>query len=244
MNRFIRRSITNSTNLRTLPNNYHYPKIKIQQPQSSTIKLRKLDTLNSFSIRYSSSSDSLKCSKCGTKLQSHSSIFCSSSSCSKIQKLDPRKCNIYELFNLGPMNYDIDLNVVDTNYRNLQKLVHPDKFIVNKSNGIKSLPPSAPSSSSLNSSASSNTNNIDNDNKQDHDNKNDIEEDDRIISLENSAFINHANHLLKSPVERAFYIVSNKKIVVVQFQFYKNCCVCNISTQCILMTGYKLNNMC
>jgi hypothetical protein len=129
-------------------------------------------------MRHSSSSESMKCPKCGYKLNSNCALFCSSSTCLKIQKIDPQKCNIYELFSLGPLNYDIDLDIVDTNYRNLQKVMHPDKFGMNRT--IK--------------------------------NGNEDDREDREISLENSAFINHANHVLKSSIERAFYILSMKGI--------------------------------
>lgn len=193
MNQFAR-CIASSKSMKKLVSNHNiYPKLQLQYLPSNAIRSCKLNKVHLFSIRHSSSADSLKCSKCGTKLQSHSSLFCSSPSCCKIQKLDPRKCNIYELFNLGPMNYDVDLNLIDVNYRNLQKLVHPDKFSVSKSN--IALPIS--SSSTIVNTGSS----VENSNKP-------IEKDDRSISLENSAFINHANHVLKSPVERAFYIVS------------------------------------
>ena len=140
-----------------------------------------LSTLNHHkSVRYSSSTESMKCSRCG-RLTSNCSLFCSSSTCLKIQKIDPQKCSLYELFNLGPINYDIDLDLVDTNYRNLQKLMHPDKFSISRLTNSNS-----------------------------HNNPDDT--DDRAISLENSAFINHANHVLKSPLERAFYILSIKGI--------------------------------
>ena len=194
MNQFAR-CIASSTSMTKLIINNHniYPTLQLKYLPSNVIRLRRLNKVYSFSIRYSSSADSLKCCKCGTKLHSHSSLFCPSSSCSKIQKLDPRKCNIYELFNLGPMNYDVDMSLVDANYRNLQKLVHPDKFSVSKSSTT-----SAPTSNGIVNNGSS----VENSNSKHTD------KDDRSISLENSAFINHANHVLKSPVERAFYIVS------------------------------------
>lgn len=130
---------------------------------------------NGNNIRRSSSSNSTfslspKCRKCGTALSSTCSLFCSSSTCSKIQKLS-NNCNIFDLFNLGQVHYDIDLNTVELNYRNLQKVVHPDKFAL--------------------------TGNI-----------NSSDDDSRTISRENSAFINRAHEVLKSPLERAFYIVS------------------------------------
>jgi molecular chaperone HscB len=93
-------------------------------------------------------------------------MFCPSPTCLRIQKLDDKICNFYDLFNLGPVSYDVDPHAIETSYRDLQKKMHPDKVAQ----------------------------------------KADTEE--KEYSKENSALINRAHQILRSPVDRAFYIVS------------------------------------
>ena len=107
-----------------------------------------------------------KCPRCGNELNCCCTLFCSSEQCLKVQKLDQTICNYYDLFNLGSIRYNVDGTAIDNNFRNLQKKIHPDKF-VSKDDNI-----------------------------------------DKELSIQNSAFINKAHNVMKSPLDRAMYIVS------------------------------------
>jgi molecular chaperone HscB len=104
------------------------------------------------------------CWKCGSKICDGCSIFCGSPTCGSIQKLDPKSCNYFCLLGV-PEAFDIDSKKLESEYKNLQKLLHPDKFTM-KCN----------------------------------------EERDR--STHNSSVVNQAYQIIKSPVDRAVYLVS------------------------------------
>jgi molecular chaperone HscB len=104
------------------------------------------------------------CWKCGSKICDGCSIFCGSPTCGSIQKLDQKSCNYFCLLSV-PEEFDIDYQKLESEYKNLQKLLHPDKFTM-KSN----------------------------------------EERDR--STHNSSVVNQAYQIMKSPVDRAVYLVS------------------------------------
>jgi molecular chaperone HscB len=104
------------------------------------------------------------CWKCGSKICDGCSIFCGSTTCGSIQKLDSKSCNYFCLLGV-PEAYDIDNQKLESEYKNLQKLLHPDKFTM-KCN----------------------------------------EERDR--STHNSSVVNQAYQIMKSPVDRAVYLVS------------------------------------
>ena len=75
-----------------------------------------------------------KCWKChrhfGPNLAKHKkTLFCPSPDCRVIQPLpsDPAETAAFELFELDP-SFDIDQKELDDNFKELQKLLHPDKF--------------------------------------------------------------------------------------------------------------------
>lgn len=124
------------------------------------------------------------CPKCGAKLNSCCALFCTSEKCSWIQNLESNNCNYFTLFNLGPVNYNISLQTLESQYKSLQRLIHPDMIAQRHSGSTQ-----ATSSSEL---------------KPNDCNKNGNE---MGLSIANSAIINQAYRLLRSPVDRATYIV-------------------------------------
>ena len=71
------------------------------------------------------------CWKCGTD-ENKVDYFCGSDACGVVQSYKLKDVNAFQLFNLE-QKYFIDLQVLETEYKNVQKLLHPDKF-VSKSN--------------------------------------------------------------------------------------------------------------
>jgi hypothetical protein len=58
-------------------------------------------------------------------------IHCLSKKCTLIQTIQTnlsQQCNLFEIFNV-PVTYFIDEKKLDTEYKNLQKNFHPDKYI-------------------------------------------------------------------------------------------------------------------
>jgi hypothetical protein len=58
-------------------------------------------------------------------------IHCLSKKCTLIQTIQSnlsQQCNLFEIFNV-PVTYFIDEKKLDTEYKNLQKNFHPDKYI-------------------------------------------------------------------------------------------------------------------
>lgn len=77
-----------------------------------------------------------KCWKCGHTSLSSSKVllFCESKTCNVIQNYNTIKdINIYNLFNQSKLKYDINIKEIEINYKNIQKLLHPDKFMNNNS---------------------------------------------------------------------------------------------------------------
>ena len=87
------------------------------------------------------------CWKCGTPSKKVS-VFCPKSTCAVIQKLyetvpsqstsselqstksksDAAAANYFHLFSLDDQSYDVDQDKLSLAYKNLQKIVHPDKI--------------------------------------------------------------------------------------------------------------------
>lgn len=104
------------------------------------------------------------CWKCGAKICDGCSLFCGSPTCGSIQKLDLKSCNYFCLLGI-PEAFDINYLRLESEYKNLQKQLHPDKFTM-KSN------------------------------------------EERERSTHNSSVVNQAYQIIKSPVDRAVYLVS------------------------------------
>ena len=67
------------------------------------------------------------CWKCGSVLHHDSSLFCESTECGVIQELDQDGCNFFRLFGFEE-RFDLDDSLLETRFKNLQRLLHPDKF--------------------------------------------------------------------------------------------------------------------
>ena len=77
-----------------------------------------------------------KCWKCGHTSSSSSNVllFCESNTCNVIQKYNTiNDINIFNLFNISTLQYNINIKEIEINYKNIQKLLHPDKFMNNDS---------------------------------------------------------------------------------------------------------------
>ncbi len=68
---------------------------------------------------------SLNCWKCGSKLSPQFCIFCDS--CNKIQKINIDNISYFDIFSLKPI-YRMDPKVLESSFKHLQNLIHPDKF--------------------------------------------------------------------------------------------------------------------
>jgi len=71
------------------------------------------------------------CWKCGAKVGEHDPcvLFCSKVSCRAIQRINPERCNFYNLFSIAEKSVvSIDLGMLESSYKNLQRLLHPDKY--------------------------------------------------------------------------------------------------------------------
>ena len=67
------------------------------------------------------------CWKCGSELDTSLDYFCNISSCGAVQSYKITDVNAFKLFGLE-QKYLIDINALDTQYKNAPKLRHPDKF--------------------------------------------------------------------------------------------------------------------
>jgi len=75
-----------------------------------------------------------KCWKCGHTSSSSSQVllFCESNTCNVIQKYNTiNDIDIYNLFSISKLQYNINIKEIEINYKNIQKLLHPDKFMNN-----------------------------------------------------------------------------------------------------------------
>lgn len=111
-----------------------------------------------------------KCWKCG-KEHGACSLFCEDTKCGMIQKLDTKKCNYFRIFGLNE-HFAIDEAMLEMEFKNLQKRLHPDKFTTKS-----------------------------------------IEERDR--SQHNSSVINQAYQVLRSPMDRAAYLLQFHDVDIV-----------------------------
>lgn len=116
--RFIAICIHNITNTDLHCN--HIKRINININHNTTTTTKYLSTL-------SSSSSSIKektCWKCDTLLLNNQ-VFCSI--CKTIQTINKSSCNFFELLGIEP-NFNLDFNILEKNFKNLQKQLHPDLF--------------------------------------------------------------------------------------------------------------------
>lgn len=67
------------------------------------------------------------CWKCGTEV-AHVDFFCNNSPCGVVQAFKLSEVNAFHIFHLE-QKYFIDVNVLDMEYKNIQKLLHPDMFV-------------------------------------------------------------------------------------------------------------------
>lgn len=66
-----------------------------------------------------------KCWNCQTISETKPSLFCKT--CTLIQSTEQQNFNYFELFNIVNQ-YDIDTEQLTSNFRQLQNLMHPDRF--------------------------------------------------------------------------------------------------------------------
>lgn len=69
-----------------------------------------------------------KCWNCGAHVGSET-LFCSSPQCGVVQVLKTEDANLFDTFGL-PTTYNLDESKLDIAYKNLQKKLHPDKFVL------------------------------------------------------------------------------------------------------------------
>ncbi len=67
------------------------------------------------------------CWKCGSELDTTSDFFCNISKCGAVQSYKLTDVNAFQLLGLE-QKYLIDMNILDAQYKNAQKLLHPDMF--------------------------------------------------------------------------------------------------------------------
>ncbi len=68
-----------------------------------------------------------KCWSCGATNDA-SSLFCKADDCGRIQDVDAKSVNYFRMFDLPKSSFNIDLKELETQFKNMQKLLHPDKF--------------------------------------------------------------------------------------------------------------------
>ena len=77
----------------------------------------------------SSSSSSSDCWKCGSLLKSNEALFCEQEGCGAIQSRNAADINFFVLFGIDrDMVDNLDAKLVERRFKDLQKLLHPDKF--------------------------------------------------------------------------------------------------------------------
>lgn len=67
------------------------------------------------------------CWKCGSELDTTSDYFCNISKCGAVQSYKLTDVNAFQLLGME-QKYSIDMSTLDVQYKNAQKLLHPDKF--------------------------------------------------------------------------------------------------------------------
>lgn len=67
------------------------------------------------------------CWKCGSELDTTSDYFCNISSCGAVQSYKITDVNAFQLLGME-QKYLIDMNVLDSHFKDAQKQLHPDKF--------------------------------------------------------------------------------------------------------------------
>lgn len=72
------------------------------------------------------------CWKCGSSICHSCALFCDSPSCQTIQKLEKDDCNFFCLFGIEE-KFTIDVAQLDAEFKNLQRRLHPDKFVMKSS---------------------------------------------------------------------------------------------------------------
>ena len=73
-----------------------------------------------------------RCWKCGSLICHDCALFCDSPSCQTIQKLEITECNFFCLFGIEE-KFRIDEVKLEAKFKNLQRLMHPDKFAMKSS---------------------------------------------------------------------------------------------------------------
>lgn len=98
-----------------------------QLAESSTCPLYVNARRRQFGRRSYTNFAAFKCWNCQTVVNNTAvpCLFCKN--CSFIQPYDQQDFNYFELFNI-PEQYDVDTQRLTSNFRQLQNLVHPDKF--------------------------------------------------------------------------------------------------------------------
>lgn len=74
------------------------------------------------------------CSKCSTELASNV-LICPE--CNTLQLLDEKSCNYFTLYGL-PETFDIENSAIDSSFKALQRILHPDKFVAGDE-GVKNI---------------------------------------------------------------------------------------------------------
>lgn len=87
------------------------------------IKLRDLQFSSITCIRYLCS-----CWKCDAPTKSKS-LFCAQKSCNVLQPVSLAGTNIFELLKIDE-DFDVDSSKLNDNFKDLQRLLHPDKFAI------------------------------------------------------------------------------------------------------------------
>ena len=67
------------------------------------------------------------CWKCGSELDTTANYFCNISSCGAVQSYKITDVNAFQMFGLE-QKYLIDMVALDSQYKNAQMVLHPDKF--------------------------------------------------------------------------------------------------------------------
>lgn len=88
--------------------------------------LHRCVNLNKFgTFGASNSTLSSNCWKCGFKLPKQFCMFCNS--CNKVQKINVDNVNYFDIFGLKSI-YKMDSKVLESAFKHLQNVIHPDKF--------------------------------------------------------------------------------------------------------------------
>ena len=75
------------------------------------------------------SNDIKNCWKCGTQLTCNETLFCEEHSCGVVQSKAAADVNFFSLFGIEKnVVHNLDVKLVERRFKDLQKLLHPDKF--------------------------------------------------------------------------------------------------------------------